>query len=454
VKKHLTNAFFGAVDYVSYPAGMLLVAPIVLHRLGASEYGLWMVATAIISAGGIIASGFCDAGIQRIARLRATGKRGSIEDAVRGILGINLVLGAAIAAMAWIAAPWLAPHLAASPLAASHPAAARITSSRECLLSLRIASVAILARAVETVGVSTLRGFEDYRGTVQVSSAVRLLTLGGAAILVLLGQRTISILLLTTVLLLLGSWVQFRLVRACLGRVSLWPRFHLRETRLLLEAGKFVWLQALGGVLFGQLDRILLGVTAGALVVAPYALCVQFAQPVFGLVASGLHFLFPYLSGRAGTVSRRAFRGTVFKAFACNLLLVACGAAILLLAGPRLIRSWAGAAVAHTAAAILPPIVFGAALMGLSVTGTYAMQALGLFRTVALLSIAGRAAMLPLLLALLHHHGLHGLADSRLVYGAVALIVYLPLLAKLHTRRDTTPAPLPIPYGVQEGSNP
>lgn len=454
MKKHLTNAFFGAIDYASYPAGMLLVAPIVLHRLGASEYGLWMVATAIISAGGIIASGFCDAGIQRVARLRAAGNRSSIADAVRSILGINLVLGAAIAAMAWIAAPWLAPHLAASHLAASHLGAARITSSRECLLSLRIASVAIFARAVETVGVSTLRGFEEYRDTVQVSTAVRLLTLGGAATLALLGQRTISILLLTTVLLLLGSWVQFRLVRRCLGPVSLRPRFHVRETRLLLEAGKFVWLQALGGVLFGQLDRILLGVTAGALVVAPYALCVQFAQPVFGLVASGLHFLFPYLAGRAGTVSKRTFRRTVVKAFACNLLLVTCGAAILLLAGPRLIRIWAGAAVAHTAAGILPPIVFGSALMGLSVTGTYAMQALGFFRTVALLSIAGRAAMLPLLLALLHHRGLQGLADSRFVYGAVALVVYLPLVAKLHATRDNPPASLPIRYGIQEGSNP
>ncbi|MGA8528554.1 MAG: polysaccharide biosynthesis protein [Acidobacteriaceae bacterium] len=453
MKKHLTNAFFGAVDYISYPAGMLLVAPIVLHRLGASEYGLWMVATAIISAGGIVASGFCDAGIQRVARLRGSGDRSSIADTVRSILAINLVLGSALAAMGWIAAPWLAPHLAASTTVASRLAFSRLMSSRECLISLRIASVAILARAVETVGVSTLRGFEEYRDTVQVSSALRLVTLGGAAVLALLGKRTISILLLTAILLVLGAWVQFRLVRTRLGPVSLWPRFHTRETRLLLGTGSFVWLQALGSVIFGQLDRILLGVTAGALVVAPYALCVQFAQPVFGLVASGLHFLFPYLSGRAGALSKRAFRQTIGRAFACNLLLVAGGAAILLAVGPRLIRIWAGAAVAHTAAAVLPPIVFGSALMGLSVTGTYAMQALGLFRTVALLSIAGRAAMLPLLLALLHHHGLHGLADSRLIYGAVALIVYLPLLAKLRITRDT-PASLPVPYAVQEGRLP
>ena len=160
------------------------------------------------------------------------------------------------------------------------------------------------------------------------------------------------------------------------------------------------------------------GLALGALAVAPYALCVQFAQPIFGLTASGVHFLFPYLSGRAGLVSNSALKRTVLKAFLCNLLLVACGAGTLLLFGDRLIRIWAGAAVARDAAGILPPIVFGTALMGLSVTGTYTMQALGLFRTVALISLGGRAAMLLLMVYLLHQHGLRGLATARVCYGS------------------------------------
>ena len=74
MRRHLSNAGYGVLDYISYPLGMLLVAPIVLHRLGAAEYGLWMIATAVISAGSIIASGCCDACIQRVASLRGDGK--------------------------------------------------------------------------------------------------------------------------------------------------------------------------------------------------------------------------------------------------------------------------------------------------------------------------------------------------------------------------------------------
>jgi O-antigen/teichoic acid export membrane protein len=446
MSKHLINAAYGVLDYASYPIGMLLVAPIVLHKLGASEYGLWMIATALISAGGIVASGFCDANIQRVAHLRGSGQTDLIPHTVRSMLGINLVLGLTLAVAAWIAAPYAAPHVADSHL----------TQSRECLISLRLASVLILIRTVEAVSVSTQRAFEQYRGTVQISTAFRLLTLASAALLAFLGQRTISILAATGVFMVLGTFMQFRQLPRFLGAVSLWPLFQPNETRVLLGLGIFVWLQAVGAVVFGQLDRILLGVSLGAFAVAPYSLCVQFAHPIFGLSAAGLNFLFPFLSGRASTLSSAALKRTLLKAFACNLLLVASGTGLLLLLGPRLLRLWAGPAVAQSAAKILVPIVLGSALMGLGVTGTYAMQALGLFRTVAFISLGSRAAMLPLMIELLRHMGLPGMALSRLCYGSVALLVYLPLLGKLSIGKQagTRLSSLPMAYKVPEEAKP
>jgi O-antigen/teichoic acid export membrane protein len=446
MRKHLTNAAFGVLDYVSYPIGMLLVAPIVLHRLGGSEFGLWMISTAVISAGGIIASGFGDANIQRVAHLRGTDQFALVPHTVRSMLGINLLLGCTLAVGAWIAAPYAAPHISV----------AHQTSIRECLISLRIASVLILLRSVETVSVSTQRAFEQYRGTVQISTAVRILTLASAAVLALLGQGTVGILLATAVFLAFGTYLQFRQLRRVLGPASLWPRFQSRETRVLLGLGIFVWLQALCAVVFGQFDRILLGVSMGALAVAPYSLCVQFAHPIFGLTASGLNFLFPYLSGHAATMSSAVLKRTLLTAFACNLLMVGCGAGTLLLAGNWLIRLWAGPAIAQSAGRILVPIVLGSALLGLGVTGTYALQALSLFRTVAIISVVSRAAMLLLMIQLLHHSGVQGLALSRFCYGAAALLVYLPLLGQLNIAKRTRSrvSPLSISYEVQEEAKP
>ncbi len=446
MRKHLTNAVYGVLDYASYPFGMLLAAPIVLRKLGASEYGLWMIATAIISAGGIIASGFCDANIQRVARLRSSGETRSVMDTVRSIMGINLVLGFTIAVSVWIAAPFAASHITASST----------TPARECLICIRIAGALILVRAVESVGVSTHRAFEQYRGTTQISTAVRLLTLTSAAALALCGRRTESILLATAVFLVVGTYLQLRGMRMLLGPVALWPKFEVAELKALLGPGVFVWLQTLGSVVFGQLDRILLGVSMGALSVAPYALCIQFAQPVFGLTASGLHFLFPYLSGHAQVLPNTAMKRTLLKAFAVNLLLVVCGAGLLILFGDRLTRLWAGPFVAASAKGIFIPVVLGSALMGLSVSGTYAMQALGLFRTVALISLAGRFAMLPLMVYLLHHMGLRGLATARVCYGLIALTIYLPLVQQLGiSQKESRDAHgMAISSDLQEGSHP
>jgi O-antigen/teichoic acid export membrane protein len=94
--------------------------------------------------------------------------------------------------------------------------------------------------------------------------------------------------------------------------------------------------------------------------------------------------------------------------------------------------------------------------MGLSVTGTYAMQALGHFRTVALISLGSRTAMLLLMIELMRHMGLQGLALSRLCYGSVALLVYLPLLWKLDigTRERGGVSALSKVCQVQEGAKP
>jgi O-antigen/teichoic acid export membrane protein len=446
MKRHLTNAGYGVLDYVSYPIGMLVVAPIVLHHLGAAEYGLWMVTTAVVSAGGMIASGFCDACIQRVAHLRGTGEFHIMPQTIQTMLGINSALGFALCICAWIAAPFVAPHLASSSL----------TPASECLTSIRIASVLIPLRAIESVFVGVQRAFERYRSTVQISTYIRLLTLGAAAVLALFGLRTPSILIATGVFLALCAWMQFRNVSKSLETGSLMPKLQSSEIPILLKRGVFVWLQTLGGVVFSQFDRILLGASLGALAVTPYSLCVQFAHPIFGLTASALNFLFPYLSGRASTIPAAALKQTLLKAFACNLILVAGTTTALLIFGDFLIRIWAGPDVAQSAAQILPPIVLGSALMGLSVTGTYAMQALGLFRTVAYISLAGRTVMLLLMVDMMRNHGLHGLALSRLAYGSVSLLVYLPLVQRLNIERGErkSAAPLKIPCQAEGGLKP
>jgi O-antigen/teichoic acid export membrane protein len=422
----LSNAAYGVLDYVAYPIGMLLVAPIVLRYLGAAQYGVWAVASAAVSTGSIVASGFGDANIQHVATQRSIGAPGVLVLTVRSTMGIHLVLGAIIVVLLWMLSPFMARHVGS----------ADVNVRFSCLWSLRIAGLLMLTRAIESVCISTQRAFERYGAAVRVSVLVRLLALAVAAALAWVGFSVIAIMAATTLLATVGLCVQWAHLRELLNAKSLAPAFDGAATRAIFAFGIFSWLQAVSGVIFSQVDRLIAGVSLGAVALASYALCVQLAQPVYGIAASGLHFLFPYLSQQRITAPVGEMRRAVLVAFVANLFLVAAGVSVLLLLGSHALYAWGGAAIARDAKRIFIPIVWSSALLGLSVTGTYAMLALGRVRTVTWLNLGGGIAMVLLIIWLLPRFGGYGVAMARLCYGPITLLVYIPLAFSLRSRPE------------------
>jgi O-antigen/teichoic acid export membrane protein len=421
MRAHFSNAAYGVLDYMAYPAGMLVVAPIAVRNLGAAQFGVWMIANAALSIGSIMASGFGDANIRYVSMARGGNDQARLSGAVRSTMGIHILLGATIALISWTLAP---------------AAAARIASSNaelriECLWCLRVASLLILVRAVETVCVSTQRAFERYGAAVRISVIARLLALASAAVLPLAKQGVVSVMIATAIFITVSLGMQLVQLKRLLGAHSLWPSFDRETTHALLGFGIFSWIQAVSGILFGQVDRLITGIYLGAAAVASYALCAQMAQPIYGIAASGLHFLFPYVSARVTEGSVKPLRRTVLLAFGANFLLVAFCTAMLLVLGTRLLTLWGGVAIARAGGSVLPLLVWSTAAQALSVTGTYTMLALGRVRLVTFLNLAGGAAMLLAARWLLPKYGMHGMAMARLFCGPFTLLVYIPLAAML-----------------------
>jgi O-antigen/teichoic acid export membrane protein len=420
MRAHLSNAAYGVLDYAAYPIAMVLSAPTLLKHLGVEQYGIWIVTTAALNTGAIIASGFGDANIQYIASARGEGDADRLLRAVRSMLGINLLLGAVLALISWVLVPLAVGHLVGSAEGLQAP----------CLLGLRIASVLMLVRAIETVCVSTQRAFERYGAAIRISLFTRVITVAAAVVLSVHGFGVAGIMVATACFLVLGTLAQFIRLQQYLGAPSLSPSFDRHATTALFQFGAFSWLLAVSGVIFTQADRLLLGVSLGATTVTAYALCVQMAQPIYGIASSGLHFLFPYIAAR-NAVSRAAIRKAILAAFSVNLLIVTIGAGILLLFGRAVLNAWVGQAVAQGAVGILAPITWSFAFLGLSVTGYYALLALGRVHMVTAVNITGGSAMLLLMACLLPLQGVHGIAMARLSYGLIAMLMYVPLARAL-----------------------
>jgi O-antigen/teichoic acid export membrane protein len=424
MRPRISNFSYGLLDYAASPIGMLVVVPILLRNLGSAQYGVWIVAVSAVNIGAIVASGFGDANIHQVATLRANGSRAELFRVVRSTMTIHLVLGSVIAAILWLAAPYLAKQLA-------HADSALVPV---CLLSLRFAAALILIRAVETVCISTQRGFERYGAAVRISVAARISSLFATAMLALLSGGVVACMAVSTVFGALGLALQLFQLRRLLQIETVLPAFDATAIRGLMRFGAFTWILAFTGVVFGQGDRLIGGASMGASALVAYAICAQIAQPVYGLTAAGLHFLFPYIAFRRAIDAPSALAGVVIRSVLANALLVVIGSGILLAFSRPILRLLVPAAATGECAALIGPVVVSSAVLALTVSGNYALLALGRPGLLAVINVIAASVMVSLIKILLPGHGVWAIVEARMAFAAIAMFGYLTLFRSISFR--------------------
>jgi O-antigen/teichoic acid export membrane protein len=418
----VTNSAYAVADYVAQPLGMLLAASYLLHRLGASQFGVWILASAAVSSGSLLSSGFGDAAVKYVAMYRGRRDWDGVARIVRGMLAVNLGLGGLLALALWCAAPYAVSHIPHIEEGLQHA----------CLLSVRIGSLLLAVRSIDSVFVSTLRAFEHYSPAVRIGIYSRLGSLIAAVILVANGFGVVAIMLATLGISMLALVAQGFAVRAYAGRILLLPSLHRETLSLIAGFGCFSWLQAVSAVVFNQVDKLVIGLVLGAPAVAVYGLCAQAAQPIHGITGAGLHVLFPRLSSRLETEPISSLKRTVWRAFKANALLAALLGAPMILLSRVILSLWMGRQFADQAWPVLAILSASFTLFALNVTAHYTLMAAGRVRLVTFFNLAAGAAMLLLMLPLTHRFGLIGTACARLVCGPVTCLMYLPLYRMLH----------------------
>jgi O-antigen/teichoic acid export membrane protein len=427
------NAFYGVADYLALPLGMLLAAPYLIRHLGTAQYGVWILASATVSSGGIVSGSFGDAAIKYVGDCRGRGDWLGITRIVGSMISINLMLSGTLAVALWYLAPYATRHIV------------KLDSELQtiCLQSLRIGCALLLMRSIEGVFVCTLRAFETYGPTVRISICSRTAILASAVLLTGYGHNVVEIMLATLLIASLGTAAQALALKNKIGKFSPLPSWHRKTVFEIAAFGSFSWLQAISSVAFSHADRFVVGFFMGAPAVAYYGLCVQAAQPIHGLTSSGLHFLFPHLSTRLPVAPLSEIRRKVAIAFKSNVALVIALSLPLVVFGSRILTVWVGPAFAQQPPLMFPTIVSSYALLGINVTAHYALLAAGHVRVVTYLNLLAGIAMLFLMALLIPRHGLQGAALARLVYGPITCLAYLNLY-KIIWRAGVTQSPVAV----------
>jgi O-antigen/teichoic acid export membrane protein len=410
----VVNAAFGVLEYLAQPLGMLLAARFLIHRLGLSQYGMWMLASATVGAAGLLSTGFGDATIRYASFFRGRGEPLRVNQVVGGTILINLVLSTAVALALWALAPYAVHHwFTIEPELQS-----------ACVRALQVGSAILVVRSIDSVFVNVLRAFEQYRPAVEIAVCGRAATIVAAVWLVAKGNGVVSIMVATLVIATVGMILQATAVRARVGPVPLLPAWHGNALAGLFSFGSFSWLQGLSGIVFNQADRLIVGALLGTSSVAYYSVCTQAAQPIHGFIASGLHFLFPHLSARNSSAERAALQPLVSRAFWLNTILVLLLSLPVVLLSKPLLVLWMGPAFAQHTWVILTLLAIGFGLLGLNVTGHYTLLAFGEAKYVTYLNLVAGAITLIAIGVLIPRFGLVGAAAGRLLYGPITWIMY------------------------------
>jgi O-antigen/teichoic acid export membrane protein len=411
---YAANAIYGLADYLALPIGMLVSAPFLLKHLGTAPYGVWILASAAVSSGGIVSGSFGDAVIKYVGECRGRRDWLGIRRIIRNMISINLTLSSILAAILWCLAPFVTRHVLKDDF----------KLQTTCLISLRIGSGLLLVKSVESVFISTLRAFETYGATVRIAICSRIAILIAATVLAGYGHNVVWIMYATLFFSVLGMLAQAFALRNRIGAFAPLPSWHRKTAADITSFGTFSWLQAISGVVFSHIDRFLVGFFIGAPSVAYYGLCVQAAQPIHGLISSGMHFLFPHLSARYSVSPITETRRKVALAIKINILLVSILSVPVAVFGKHILTIWLGAAFAHQPQAMFPIIVCGFALLGLNVSAHYALLAVGQVRVLTFLNLFAGISMLILMALLIPRHGLQGAALARLVFGPITCLAY------------------------------
>jgi len=435
LRTNLGNAGYGLVDYVVQPAAMIVGARFLVHRLGLEQYGIWMLVSAVVGGVGILGAGFGDATVKYVSAYRAQNNIAGVKQTIRATLTMNAVLGATLATIVWVIAPFLAHHIF------------RVEPQSQLLTirSTQIGAIILFLRSVESVFVSALRGFEQYAPTVRINAVVRIMTVASAVILAALSRGVVAIMLSTLLWSTIAVSLQLRSARRVAGWFSVLPTLRYPALREVFAFGGFSWLQALAGLGFNYADRFLVGMMLGTAPVAIYVLCVQASQPIHGLCAAIFNFLFPHISSRHEREGAGATERIFRVAFWSNLVVSLALAAPLMLFAKSILRLWMGAHIAGEGELSLRILALAYVLLAFNVVPHYTLLALRQAKYVSMVNLAGAALSIAAASLLIHSWGLKGAAVARLLYGAVTLVLFFRVkktLAPLSKRYQAADAVL------------
>ena len=257
------NTLVNGVANASGAISTLVLTPFFLHRLGAAQYGIWLLALTLTFSSGYLALadlGLPEAAVRFIAEARATGSVSTISEITSSTTAVFAVVGVVIGAIFAGLAPVFVRLFHVNP---GYHTPARVVFILVALQVIMDLPTAGLYSVIEGAQQYAWRRSIDVGGTIAWSIAVVVAVRDGHGVTAL----AIASVLAASAQLAAAAIIAHQVQPGLHIRLRLASRAMLR--RILGYGSRIAVLRGLS-VIYAQMDRAIIGITLAVAAVSQY----------------------------------------------------------------------------------------------------------------------------------------------------------------------------------------
>ena len=391
------------------------LAPFVLHRIGASDYGLWILVNSLTGYGSVLEFGISSAVIKYVAEFRVRGEREQMHALIATALTLYTLLGI-LAILFSVAVAALLPHII------HVPPGEEVKAARLVLL----AGVGLGLSIPATIVVGVLRGLQRF-DLLNLLYVINTLLSAAATIGVLLvGWGVLGIAAVAIPVTILTQIPGLLLVRRADPemRISwLGARRSLVPTVTGFSFKLFV--TQIARQLQMRTDELVIAGTLPIAAVTPYSFARRLGEIPNQLANQLIRTLMPLASGLHAERDWPRLRSMYVASTRIALAIAAALAAVMTVLSPSLLSIWVGPEYARTWPIVL--LISLASVAGISVYPAGAvLQGINRHKVLAITSILNGALNLGLSLVLVRSMGITGVALGTLIPTAIEAVILTP----------------------------
>ncbi len=290
----------------------IISVPVIIHMMGLGEYGLWVLVSAVIAMLGILEGGLPISTTYFVSNDLALKNPQSTSETISISIVVMLILATGASAVLWIGAPFYISFF--------H----RLSDVdiKTAILALKIGSIVIWSRLLQQVLIGIEQAYQRYDTANLLNTLHALFSTLTLIVVVWAGGRSVAMMISLAIwggLTLIAHILFVHNLTADLTLTTLWTRDKA------IAIGRYsvsTWVTVLGGTLFSQFDRIIVGSVMGLVPLGIYAALTNITTQINSISAISVQPLLPALSNLLANkqTSQDAIVYQAKLAFQTNLL--------------------------------------------------------------------------------------------------------------------------------------